>query len=302
MVAQRVSDARSSAVWRFEAIGTVWEIETAAPLPPSVRATVADTVERFDREWSRFRPDSLVSALARGGGAARAPADAVDMLDEFVALSAATHGAVNPLVGASLEALGYGASSGLVDHGPRAAPADWTERVTWADDTLRVTEPVMIDVGALGKGRLVDRVLEIVGAHTTGDVVVDASGDLAVRGAPQRIGLEHPFDPRRVIGVIEVTDAALCASATNRRAWGDGLHHVLDARTGVPVRTIAATWAVASTAMRADAIATALFFEGGPEIAHRWGVEWVRMTTDGRVEWSPGSRAELFTRTASVES
>ena len=65
-------------------------------------------------------------------------------------------------------------------------------------------------------------------------------------GAPQRIGLEHPFDPRRAIGVWEVTDAALCASATNRRAWGDGLHHVLDARTGQPVRTIAATWAVAA--------------------------------------------------------
>ena len=72
--------------------------------------------------------------------------------------------------------------------------------------------------------------------------------------APQRIGLEHPYDSRRAIGVIEVTDAALCASATNRRAWGDGLHHVLDARTGEPVRTIAATWAVAPTAMVADAI------------------------------------------------
>ena len=91
-----------------------------------------------------------------------------------------------------------------------------------------------------------------------------------------------------------MTDAALCASATNRRAWGEGLHHVLDARTGVPVRTIAATWAVSATAMQADAIATALFFDGGPALAHAWGVEWVRMTTDGRVEWSPGSTAELF--------
>jgi thiamine biosynthesis lipoprotein len=61
------------------------------------------------------------------------------------------------------------------------------------------------------------------------------------------------------------------------------------------VRTIAATWAIAPTAMRADAISTALFFDGGPELAHEWGVEWVRMTTDGRVEWSPGSTAELFT-------
>jgi len=302
MVARRIPDAAGSAVWRFEAIGTTWEIQTVAPLPPSVRVSVEDAVERFDREWSRFRPDSLVSTFARTGGTVPAPADAADMFDAFVALSAATDGAVNPLVGASLEALGYDASYGFVDHGPRPAPADWTGHLSWADGSLRLTEPAVIDVGALGKGRLVDRVLELVGAHTTGDVVVDASGDLAVRGAAQRIGLEHPYDPRRAIGVIEVTDAALCASATNRRTWGEGLHHVLDARTGEPVRTMAATWAIAATAMRADAIATALFFDGGPQLAHEWRVEWVRMTTDGRVEWSPGSRAELFIRTASVES
>lgn len=109
-----------------------------------------------------------------------------------------------------------------------------------------------------------------------------------------RIGLEHPYDPTKAIGVVELQDAALCASAVNRRAWGDGLHHVLDARTGVPVRTWAATWAIASDAMRADAVATALFFDGGTELAADWGVEWVRMSTDGRAERSAGCPAELF--------
>jgi thiamine biosynthesis lipoprotein len=155
-----------------------------------------------------------------------------------------------------------------------------------------------IDVGALGKGRLVDIVLALVVAATSGDTVVDAGGDLAVRGRPQRIGLEHPFDPRRAIGVWEIEDAALCASAVNRRVWpsatGSPLHHVLDARTGQPVQVIAATWTVAADAMTADAVATALFFDGGARLAHEWGVEWVRMATDGRVEWSPGCRAELF--------
>jgi len=132
-------------------------------------------------------------------------------------------------------------------------------------------------------------------ADVPGDVVVDAGGDIRVRGAGVRVALEHPFDARRAIGVVEVADGALCASAINRRAWGDGLHHVLDARTGQPVRTWAATWALAPEAMTADAAATALFFDGGPELAVRWGVEWVRMTTDGRVQRSPGCRAELFT-------
>ena len=110
-----------------------------------------------------------------------------------------------------------------------------------------------------------------------------------------RSGLEHPFDPSRAIGVATIGDRALCASAINRRVWGDGLHHVLDARTGLPVRTWAATWAIAPDAMIADAVATALFFDGGPDLAARWGVEWVRMSTDGRAQRSPGCPVEIFT-------
>lgn len=286
-------------VWRFDAIGAPWQIETAVPLATDARAAVEGTISEFDREWSRFRPDSVVASLARAGGEVTAPPDALDMLEAYDALDRATGGAVNPLVGASLAALGYDPDYSFRDSGAVSAPPDWRRLLTWTPEKIALAVPAAIDVGALGKGRLVDRVLEVLVAHVDGDVVVDASGDLRVRGTPQRVGLEHPYDARRAIGVIEVTDAALCASATNRRAWGDGLHHVLDARTGLPVRTIAATWATVpasldSPAMRADAIATALFFDGGPELAHEWGVEWVRMTTDGRVEWSPGSKAELF--------
>lgn len=281
-------------VWRFAAIGTSWEIQTPGALPDEAKDAVRRRIDRFDREWSRFRDDSLVSALARGAGVVEAPADAADMLDAFVALAEATDGAVNPLVGRSLESLGYDAAYSFIAEGPVPAPTDWRERLAWTRERMLLREPASIDVGALGKGRLVDLVLGELEPWGPGEVVVDASGDLAVRGRPVRVGLEHPYDTRRAIGVIEVTDAALCASATNRRLWGDGLHHVLDARTGLPVRSIAATWAVAETAMRADAIATALFFDGGPGLAHDWGVEWVRMTTDGRVEWSPGCAAELF--------
>ncbi len=289
------------ASWRFDAIGTTWEVVTERPLPASAHRQVSAVIDAFDREWSRFRADSMVSALARGGGAVPAPPDAPAMLDALAALSDATGGAVNPLVGASLEALGYDPEYSLRDRSPLAAPADWRDRLGWQNGVLTLTEPATIDVGALGKGRLVDLVMEVLARSDDGDVTVDAGGDLAVRGRPQRIGLEHPFDPRRAIGVWEVTDAALCASAVNRRSWtsatGAALHHVLDARTGRPVRRIAATWAVARDAMTADAVATALFFDGGPRLAHEWGVPWVRMTTDGQAEWSPGCSAHLFGQT-----
>ncbi len=281
------------AVWRFDAIGTRWEIETAHVLDDGHRAAVAAEVARFDAEWSRFRADSQVTRLSRSGGRLEA-SDAGAMLDAYRELSAATDGAVNPLVGDSLAALGYDADYSLTAGEPLAAPAAWTDLVRWTADGVTASAPVLLDVGALGKGRLVDLVVAVL-ADVPGDLVVDAGGDIRARGGAVRIGLEHPYDPAKAIGVLGMQDAALCASAVNRRAWGDGLHHVLDARTGLPVRTWAATWALAPEAMRADAVATALFFDGGPGLAAAWGVEWVRMTTDGTAERSPGWPGELFT-------
>lgn len=282
-------------VWRFDAIGTTWEIETEEGLGDDLRGEVLDEIDAFDREWSRFREDSLVSMLAVSGGSVPAPGDAVDMLETYASLSVATAGAVNPLVGTSLARRGYDATYSLRDRGPMPAAPRWGDVLHVEDGELILERPETIDVGALGKGRLVDIVSDRLGQHVDGDLVVDASGDLRHRGAPDRVALENPFAPRRAIGVIDLCGQALCSSAVNRRVWGDGLHHVLDARTGETAKAYAATWAMAPTAMVADAMATALFFDGGPELAHDWGVSWVRMTTDGAVEWSPGCTAVLFT-------
>lgn len=279
-------------IWRFDAIGTRWEVETEKPLAPTSRAAVGTLIADFDKTWSRFRDDSVVSHLARAGGSAAM--DAAAMLDTYRELSTATGDAVNPLVGESLSALGYDAAYSLSAGAPRPAPADWTRILTWTQTQVSLASAGLIDVGALGKGRLVDLVADAL-AQVEGDLTVDAGGDLFVRGSEVRIGLEHPFDTTKAIGVAAVRDQALCASAVNRRAWGDGLHHVLDARTGQPVRTWAATWAIAPTAMHADAAATALFFDGGAELADRWGIEWVRMSTDGRAERSAHAPVELFT-------
>jgi len=99
------------------------------------------------------------------------------MLDEYVRLGRATAGAVNPLVGASLERLGYDATYSLTPGEPVAAPHDWEARLTWRGE-LRLDGAGTIDVGALGKGRLVDLVAAAIG----GASVVDASGDIRVSG------------------------------------------------------------------------------------------------------------------------
>ena len=97
-----------------------------------------------------------------------------------------------------------------------------------------------------------------------------------------------------VIGVVELRDRALCASAVNRRAWGDGLHHVLDARTGEPTRGVVATWTMAESTALADGLATALFFTSGARLTEAFDFQFVRMFVDGRVEQSTDFPGTIF--------
>jgi thiamine biosynthesis lipoprotein len=283
------------ASWSFEAIGTVWQIDSEVELDDVVRRGVTRRIDEFDAAWSRFRDDSLVARL-RTGEPVVMPDDAAPLLATYDRLVALTSGAVNPLVGGSLERLGYDAAYTLRPTGaPLAAPPWRTAR--WEAPRLTVPAGVTLDVGAAGTGCLVDLIAGVLADHGIDDATVDGSGDLFhLRPAPLRVALEHPLDPRFAVGVAALpTGHALCGSAVNRRAWGDGLHHLLDARTGQPVRDVLATWVLAPRTLLADALSTALFFVPPAAVVDAFpGTAAVRMTAAQRLEAAGDFPGELF--------
>jgi thiamine biosynthesis lipoprotein len=278
----------------FTGIGTAWQIDTEDDLPEVVVDGVKNRVEEFDRAYSRFRSDSLVASLAAAPGTVDFPPDAVALFDLYDVLDEISGGAVTPLVGRSLEHLGYGSDYSLAAQPGRVAPPRWTDAVTRTGSTVTTAAPAIIDVGAAGKGYLIDLVADVLVESGTENFVIDASGDLLHRGEPLRVGLEHPFDPSKAIGVVTIENESLCASGSNRRVWGEGLHHILDGRTGAPTFDIIATWAIASDGLLADGLATALFFVPPARLAERFEFDWVRMHANGIAERSRTLRGEVF--------
>ncbi|WP_394940781.1 FAD:protein FMN transferase [Psychromicrobium sp. YIM B11713] len=289
------SEAAFSASYRFQAIGTQWQIDTAREIDQDTRSALTVVIEDYDRAFSRFRSDSLVAQAGRYPGVHQLPAAAAELEPVYRALHRLTDGAMTPLVTASLEHLGYDAGYRL-----RAAPGflpapDWATSIEWQGSTLHTKQAVVLDFGAAGKGQLVDLLAVVLKEHGFESFIIDASGDLIACGPDSfRVALEHPYDPSSAIGVLELGDQALCASASNRRAWGDGLHHVLDGTTGKPVQTVVASWALADAALRADALATALFFTDHETLAEEFDFSSVRLFSDGRAEISANFRGEIF--------
>ncbi|EAR24989.1 hypothetical protein A20C1_06896 [marine actinobacterium PHSC20C1] len=216
------------------------------------------------------------------------------MFELYQRLYDATAGALSPLVGRALEELGYDRTYSLQPNSNRTRVPEWREAISWNGTELTTFTPAILDVGAAGKGYLVDLVAEVLAEYGVDVATIDASGDILHLGEDElRVALEHPLDTSKAIGVVSVRNQAICASAPNRRAWA-GLHHILDARTGLPTDRIIATWAIAPTALEADGLATALFFAEPAALATEFEFEWVRMFSTGRVEYSPDINGELF--------
>lgn len=287
-------------VFSFDGIGTTWEISTPEDLAQGIRDSLLGVVEDYDRSYSRFRDDSLIAALAREPGTVILPAGAGELEQLFTKLYRLSNGAMTPLIGGSLERLGYGADYALRPLGhPVPAPC-WEDVLVWSGTEISASAPVVLDIGAAGKGQLVDFVAAVLRSAGITKFLVDASGDMLHSGAepsgtePLAVALEHPYDSTQAIGVVELHDGALCASAANRRAWGDGLHHVLDGATGRPVGTVVATWTMAATAMEADALATALFMVDPMVLEEEFDFSWLKVYSDGHAAYSAGFEGTLF--------
>ncbi len=283
----------------FEAIGTRWRIDFDGPMTDDarqdLRRRLLDRISTFDKDYSRFRPDSMVSEMARRSGVYDLPADAEPMLTLYKHLYDITKGAMTPLVGQLLSDAGYDAAYSLKP-GPLHTPPAWDEVLAYDFPKLVLKRPALLDFGAVGKGYLID----IIGAMLEDDgiraYVIDAGGDIRHRdptGRRLRVGLEDPGDHAKAVGVAEIGEASICGSSGSRRAW-DRFHHIMDPRTLESPRHLDAVWTVAKTTLKADALATALFFVPPGELLPYYDFEYLLLFPDRTVKASRMFPAELF--------
>ncbi len=266
--------------WR--ALGTGVRLVVERGDPAAARGAVEDVLDRVDRAYSRFRPDSELLGLGRRAGQWQ-PVSA--LLGEAIAagLRAAqlTDGAVDPTVGRAMRAIGYDADFEAI-RTPGAAielrlePVPGWQAVELSSDrrSVRVRPGVEIDLGSVGKGLAADlaadAALAVIGVE--GGVLVSLGGDIAVRGVPPdggwRVLLAEDSDapPDGDGEVIAIATGAIATSSTTVRRWirGDvAFHHLVDPRTGGPVDSPWRTVTVAAaTCVDANTAATAAIVLG----------------------------------------
>lgn len=283
-------------VAEFEAIGTRWSIDVDARFDAyhitDVMKHVFECIKDFDKTYSRFRPDSLVTQMSLRSGAYFLPDNAEPMMALYRKLYDMTGGAFTPLLGQLLSDAGYDATYSLVSLEP-VAPPSWDDVMEFRDSTLIVREPVLLDFGAGGKGYLVDLVAEVLMKHNIDSFVVNAGGDIRVAGVTEDIALENPSNTDQTIGVATFQNQSICGSAGNRRLWGK-YHHTIDPRSLESPKHILAVWVVATSTMLADALTTCLYFVDPSILLKEFAFEYAIVAADSSLITSPNFPAKFF--------
>ena len=144
-------------------------------------------------------------------------------------------------------------------------------KANWQAPMLTLPENMQIDLGGIGKEYAVDRAISILRSENDKPFLVNFGGDLAVTGPPQTrkawtVGIEA-IEVGGATRLIELRQGALATSGDARRFLKkDGVRygHVIDPRTGWPVREAASSITVAAdTCTQAGMLSTLAMLKGG---------------------------------------
>jgi thiamine biosynthesis lipoprotein len=245
---------------------------------------VLTTFHRVDSLMSNWTTTSEVARINREGAASprgvqNIHPEVVTVLAEAIAVWESSDGAFDITVEPLVRAWGF-----LGDK-PRVPSAQEIEAAFElvgmdalefdpSDRSLHYgREGMKIDLGGIAKGYAVDAAADSLRAHGVSNFLVDISGNIYARGAPEgqdawRIGIKEPGRRAALMGRIFVTNTAVATSGAYEQFVddnGEEYGHILDPRTGKPAAGLLSATVLSPSAMAADAWATALFVLGVDE-------------------------------------
>jgi thiamine biosynthesis lipoprotein len=257
---------------RFRAMGSDAHVVVVGG-PSGLAERARDRVDDLERRWSRFRPDSEVTALNGGAGTFVAVSPETRLLVErAVDAWRLTGGTFDPTVLGAVVRAGYGRSFELGPiraHGPSPLLAGCTD-ITIDGGRVRLPAATAFDPGGIGKGLAADVVVGETMAAGAAGVCVNLGGDLRVAGegpdgAPWTIAVEHPW-AAEPLGLLGLNAGAVATSTPLLRAWtigGRHVHHLIDPATGEPSESdLTLATVVAGDAWMAEALAKTVLLRG----------------------------------------
>ena len=242
-------------------------------LAQAVASAVAACAQRIEQKYSRYRDDSVLTHINREAGSpTEVDEETARLLDFAEQAWRLSDGKFDITSGVLRRAWTFdGGTRQRRDPVLREVlPLVGWSRVRWTRPWLTLRPGMEIDFGGIGKEYAVDLALAEATRLGTDPVLVNFGGDLAA-SAPQRdgrawrVGVEG-VSTAHIPWTLELSHGALATSGdTYRYVIEDGERrpHILDPRTGEPVRGAPHSVTVAApTCVQAGLLCTLAMLEG----------------------------------------
>ena len=262
------------------------------------RVAIADVL-RIEAKFSRYRDDSVATAINRAAGASPVAIDAetaalLRYADRCHRLSAGAFDLSSGVLGRAWDFRRRPSVVPTADEIDAARTLIGWDRVEWDDVHVRLPERGMeLDFGGIGKEYAADRAATICADHGIGHGLVNLGGDVRIigpqpDGAPWRVGIRHPRVEHAAIGTVELRDGAVTTSGDYERYFevdGHRYCHLLDARTGWPTGHWQSATVVAPLAILAGSYATIamLLAADAPAFLAQQHVRYLLVRADGSI-------------------
>jgi thiamine biosynthesis lipoprotein len=219
-------------------------------------------VRHLERLLSLHDPDSALCYLNRqaGCGPVQVAPELWQLLCLCAALTRQTDGAFDVSVGslACHESTALSRGSGRI---PRPA-FDLA-----ADGWVALAPGACLDLGGIGKGHAVDRLVELFQAAGVSRAFINfGESSLYMLGVPPEAQgwpiLVRGLAQEEVLGVLWCAHGALSTSHSLGKRLATGASHILDPRTGLPLQPPCLSTILAPSATLAEALSTAVLVSG----------------------------------------
>lgn len=272
------------------AFGTSWRlIMPSGSDAVSAKAALEEIIHSVDVAMSPFRADSEIS---RFNGA-----ETVDwvslspqscfVIEAALDIAGRSHGAFDPTIGPVVGRYGFGPIT-------NAPAGDYAGIEVRAGAIRKSHAGLSLDLCGIAKGHALDRMTRALDSLGMQNFLIELGGEVFARGRhPEgrhwQVGIERPVPGRlQFLHLVGLEGQALATSGDAANAYDfEGLHysHIIDPRSGEPVRNGVASVSVCATnGMEADALATTLMVMGteiGADFAEQENIAALFVVRDG---------------------
>ena len=254
-------------------------------------------IQGYDRLWSIYSPDSLVTTLNKKGEVYTFSSKTIDIVRRAMQYSIDTDGyfdiTTRPLNIIWKNAIKNKKMPAKADIDDARNSVDY-RGISLSGNEIKLKKGQSIDLGGIAKGFLLDEIIIMLNDASITNATVNLGGAVGIIGRNE-ILIRNPFKPLKsrdmsYILSVDIEDKCVVTSGSYEQEYeknGNRYHHIINPMTGYPADTnIKSITLIGDEGSKLDAYATGIFSMDISDVMKllcKNNIEMIAILNDGRI-------------------